>query len=660
MSSCERCSLPADPDLGVGHPVRGPSTRPYAQGDPRGRSPVERSRSRSRRGNVLSVAFEPGDIEKILETIAQGLSEAELRDTRSLVLARGATATIADLMRTMPLSILISKVQERWLLEMLRERRLTTHFQPIVRANRRPRSTPTSACSGAARPTARSSRRPRCTPPPETPSSSFSSTERPGSPRSARRSSTEWPSGCSSTSTQARSTTRAYCLKTTISAIESTGIDPSRVVFEVVESDHVDVDLLGIVTSYRRAGFRVALDDLGEGYGSLNLLSRLRPDIVKLDMKLVRDVDRDRFKAGIASKLLEMARELGIATVAEGIETRGEFEWFRDQRGRLRPGLLHRPSGQPSAPTRQGSRRPSPGPDRDLTCPSRPISPILIGSRDGSIEAKVVEAMGTRVVLAMSGGVDSSVAAFLLKEQGHDVIGLFMRTGAHGDDGERRAKSCCGAADAVDARDVADRLDIPFYALDFERDFARIMDQFADEYAVGRTPNPCVMCNIWLKFGKLWAYGKQVGADFVATGHYARKVVDGPGTTQARERDSTRPRTSPTSSSGSVERSCPTSSCPSAVTPRPRSAPSPGPKTCPSPTSPIVKKSASSPTTTTCGSSAIVVPASRLPARSSTSMARPSAVTRGSRASPSVSGEGWGSPSVSLATSSRSSLKRKP
>jgi tRNA-specific 2-thiouridylase len=132
--------------------------------------------------------------------------------------------------------------------------------------------------------------------------------------------------------------------------------------------------------------------------------------------------------------------------------------------------------------------------------------------------------MGKRVVLAMSGGVDSSVAAVLLKSQGYDVIGIFMRTGAAVHDVERRTKTCCSVADAADARSVADRLDIPFYALDFERDFARIEDYFADEYLAGRTPNPCVMCNIWLKFGKLWAYGKQVGADFVATGHYARIV----------------------------------------------------------------------------------------------------------------------------------------
>src|SRR6202790_5149921 len=137
--------------------------------------------------------------------------------------------------------------------------------------------------------------------------------------------------------------------------------------------------------------------------------------------------------------------------------------------------------------------------------------------------------MPARVVLAMSGGVDSSVAAHLLKEQGHDVVGLFMRTGVHApeSDGPAHKKGCCSAVDAGDARRVADRLDIPFYALDFEADFGRIMDYFADEYLRGRTPNPCVVCNTWLKFGKLWSYGKQLGADFIATGHYAQMLEDG-------------------------------------------------------------------------------------------------------------------------------------
>jgi len=139
--------------------------------------------------------------------------------------------------------------------------------------------------------------------------------------------------------------------------------------------------------------------------------------------------------------------------------------------------------------------------------------------------------MAERVVLAMSGGVDSSASAVLLKEQGYEVIGLFMRTGAHSakvDHANTRPdnkKGCCSAIDAGDARRVADKLDIPFYALDFEREFDRIIDYFADEYLAGRTPNPCVVCNNWLKFGKLWAFGKQLGADFIATGHYARIVT---------------------------------------------------------------------------------------------------------------------------------------
>ena len=144
-----------------------------------------------------------------------------------------------------------------------------------------------------------------------------------------------------------------------------------------------------------------------------------------------------------------------------------------------------------------------------------------------------------RVVLAMSGGVDSSVAAHLLLRAGHEVIGLFMRHGevletacavepaapnplAIVTPGNSHKQGCCSASDAADARRIADRLDIPFYALDFSESFGRIMDYFADEYVAGRTPNPCVMCNNWLKFGKLVDYADSVGAEFVATGHYAR------------------------------------------------------------------------------------------------------------------------------------------
>ncbi|MBN2023171.1 MAG: tRNA 2-thiouridine(34) synthase MnmA [Pirellulales bacterium] len=130
----------------------------------------------------------------------------------------------------------------------------------------------------------------------------------------------------------------------------------------------------------------------------------------------------------------------------------------------------------------------------------------------------------SRVVLAMSGGVDSSVAAWLLAREGHDVVGLFMRHGQA--DAPARSPDqhtgCCSAADAADARRVADGIGIPFHALNFEREFDRVVDYFVDEYAAGRTPNPCIVCNTWLKFGKLFEYADAVGAEFVATGHYAR------------------------------------------------------------------------------------------------------------------------------------------
>jgi tRNA-specific 2-thiouridylase len=141
----------------------------------------------------------------------------------------------------------------------------------------------------------------------------------------------------------------------------------------------------------------------------------------------------------------------------------------------------------------------------------------------------------------MSGGVDSSASAHLLLQQGYEVIGLFMRSGSTEEtacattssqlpivSAKSHKQGCCSASDAADARRVADMLDIPFHALNFQDAFGRIKDYFADEYLAGRTPNPCVMCNNWLKFGRLWDFAKQVGAERIATGHYARlETVEG-------------------------------------------------------------------------------------------------------------------------------------
>lgn len=166
-----------------------------------------------------------------------------------------------------------------------------------------------------------------------------------------------------------------------------------------------------------------------------------------------------------------------------------------------------------------------------------------------------------KVLVAMSGGVDSSVAAALLLREGYDVVGCFMRLGSPGEtfdeleeystsrysggreeagcasdacnsplpDGRGSSKTirigkqgCCSINDAADARLVAAKLGVPFYVCNFKKDFGRIIDYFVDEYNAGRTPNPCVRCNDWLKFGRLHEYAKQIDADFVASGHYAQ------------------------------------------------------------------------------------------------------------------------------------------
>jgi tRNA-specific 2-thiouridylase len=126
-----------------------------------------------------------------------------------------------------------------------------------------------------------------------------------------------------------------------------------------------------------------------------------------------------------------------------------------------------------------------------------------------------------RVLLGMSGGVDSSVAGYLLREQGYEVVGVTMKVWPQ-DCISRAEDKCCGPQAVADARGVAHVLGIPHYVVDEADQFERVViDYFASEYQAGRTPNPCVMCNEKLKFGNLWSKAKALGCDYIATGHYA-------------------------------------------------------------------------------------------------------------------------------------------
>ena len=145
-----------------------------------------------------------------------------------------------------------------------------------------------------------------------------------------------------------------------------------------------------------------------------------------------------------------------------------------------------------------------------------------------------------RIVVAMSGGVDSSVVAALLQEQGHEVIGITLQLYDHGA-AVARPGACCAGQDIHDARRVADRLAIPHYVLDYEQRFkATVMQSFADSYAAGETPIPCVTCNQQIKFHELLGTARDLGADMLATGHYIQRRLGAAGPELYRARDDSR------------------------------------------------------------------------------------------------------------------------
>lgn len=137
--------------------------------------------------------------------------------------------------------------------------------------------------------------------------------------------------------------------------------------------------------------------------------------------------------------------------------------------------------------------------------------------------------MKKRVVIGMSGGVDSSVAAYLLKEQGYDVIGITMQIWqSMSEETFEREGGCCSLSAVEDARRVCDKLDIPFYVVNFKQIFEeKVIDYFVDEYFQGRTPNPCIACNRHIKFDALLSKARALEAEYVSTGHYAKVEYDG-------------------------------------------------------------------------------------------------------------------------------------
>ncbi len=282
--------------------------------------------------DIIRVAADAEHIRDLTDALSAVFGRGERTDTRILVTGRGRTPSLADFIHMESLDSFIAKVEGELVLDLLEGKRLVTYVHPIVQADN-PSSIFAAECLTRGIDGEQSL---------VPPGKLFGTARRAGllfyldreSRITAIRSGAPLK-GRSKLFVNFNPTAiyrPEYCLRTTLAVLEDVGLETSDVIFEVVESDHVeDTDhLASLLDFYRERGFQVALDDLGSGYNSLTSLYQLRPDYMKLDMDLVRDVDRDPFKGSIVRNLLTLARDLDIRTIAEGIEREGELEWVKN------------------------------------------------------------------------------------------------------------------------------------------------------------------------------------------------------------------------------------------------------------------------------------------------------------------------------------------
>lgn len=308
----------------------------------------------------LTVA--PGAHGTVMDAFDAALGPEIQEEVRALFLVGRSEPVFTDFARVTSLKDLIIRSQSSWLLNLLLQERLTSYFQPIVHANDTSKVFAHEALMRGLEPDGRLvfpgqilalARRADLI-------DQLDLLARRTAIREARRHAINGhvfinfnPGGIDDP---------ALSLRSTVQAVDEAQIPRERVVFELVESDHTRdlAHLKAIVAYWRDAGFSVALDDLGAGHSTLNLLHQLRPDYVKLDMALIRDVHLDPYKALITGKILEIAQHLGIRTVAEGVEVIEELDWVREHGATFVQGyLIARPALSPCAttphlPTRQG------------------------------------------------------------------------------------------------------------------------------------------------------------------------------------------------------------------------------------------------------------------------------------------------------------------
>lgn len=281
---------------------------------------------------VLAVGVPDGQSTALLDDLDQVMTSPEQSNCPAVMLDSGQTFGIGHLADMTPLRVLIARKNSTWLSELLSEQRLEMHFQPILRAD----GSEVFAFESLVRGIGADDER---IPPDRLFGAAREADLMFHLDRAARIAAIRQAhaAGINETLFINFNPTSVYdpsfCLRTTFDAVNAIGTKPENYVFEVVETDHISdhAHLKNILAEYRHHGFRVALDDLGAGYSSLNLLQGIRPDFVKLDREMIDGVSGSRYLASITSRLIDMARELDVQLIAEGIESREDWEWLRDR-----------------------------------------------------------------------------------------------------------------------------------------------------------------------------------------------------------------------------------------------------------------------------------------------------------------------------------------
>ncbi|MGB6015981.1 MAG: EAL domain-containing protein [Nodosilinea sp.] len=302
----------------------------------------------------LSVACKSGQAQEVAHHLAQLLAPREVRETQVLFVRGAVQPQLQDFSDIASLQRFVRASQSDWLVDMLATDRFTSHFQPIVSIQ------DTSQIYGYESLLRGVDEQGNLVMPGPIFEQATEAGLLPQLDQAARLSAI---AQASQHQLNGRifinfTPTALYdpisCLRSTVDAIDKADISHDQVVFEVVESDNPqNLDHLKTVLNYyREAGFAVALDDLGSGYSGLNLLHQLRPDFIKLDMELIRDVHIDPYKASITEKLLEIAQKLNVRTVAEGIECIEELNWLQERGANFAQGyLIAKPSAVPTQTT---------------------------------------------------------------------------------------------------------------------------------------------------------------------------------------------------------------------------------------------------------------------------------------------------------------------